>query len=72
MSKAAERTLVVPMGRRLPERRAQRQGILALLLLGGVLAGAALLPDGALSVNAAARALPPQQTHLMGCAPASS
>ena len=66
MSKAAERTLVVPMGRRLPERRAQRQGILALLLLGGVLAGAALLPDGALSVNAAARALPPQQTHLMG------
>ena len=66
MSKAAERILVVPTGRRLPERRAQRQGLVALVLLGGVLAGAALLPDGALSVDAAARALPPQRTHLMG------
>lgn len=49
-----------------PKRQAKRQGLIALLLLGAVLLGAALLPHDALAVNAGARALPPQPSHLMG------
>ncbi|QQA44979.1 ABC transporter permease [Pelagovum pacificum] len=43
-----------------------RHGIVALTLLVAVLAGGVLLPDGALSINAGSRALPPQPSHPAG------
>lgn len=66
MSDKAELTLALPARRRNPRRRAMRHEIVALALLGIVLAGAVLLPESALSNNAAARALPPQVAHPMG------
>ncbi|GGG84408.1 ABC transporter permease [Salipiger pallidus] len=42
------------------------QGGVALVLLGAVLAGSALLPESAQTVDAVARALPPQPGHILG------
>ncbi|NIZ09802.1 ABC transporter permease [Pseudooceanicola sp. HF7] len=67
MTDATELTVTLPArSRKIPRQRAKWHGAVALVLLGAVLAGSALLPDGALSVNAAARALPPQPGHLLG------
>lgn len=56
----------VAASRRSPRRRAAFQGGVALVLLGAVLAGSALLPDSAQTVDAVARALPPQPGHILG------
>lgn len=66
MSDTTELTLALPARRRFPRRRARQHGLVAVALLAAVLAGAALLPGDALSVNAAARALPPLPAHPMG------
>lgn len=67
MTDATELTVTLPArSRKIPRQRAKWHGAVALALLGAVLAGSALLPDGALSVSAAARAQPPQPAHLLG------
>lgn len=67
MTDATELTVPLPArSRKIPRQRAKWHGAVALALLGAVLAGASLLPEGALSVNAAARAQPPQPAHLLG------
>ncbi|ETX11950.1 peptide ABC transporter permease [Roseivivax halodurans JCM 10272] len=66
MSGAVDPTLPLPARRRNPRRRATRHGVVALALLGAVLLAAPLLPEGALSIDRAARALPPDPAHPIG------
>jgi len=66
MSDATPPTCALPARLRRPRQRAARHGILALALLAAILVAAPLLPEEALSINAAARALPPQPAHPLG------
>lgn len=66
MSAATEPSCAQPARLHTPYKRAARRGTLALALLAAILLGAQLLPGEALSIDATARALPPQPAHLMG------